>query len=941
MKKAFVITVKIFLGLLLLILILLFTVPVLFKDKIRVTVEQVINGSVNATVKFEDYNLSFFRSFPNLAFSMKNLSVVGINEISEDTLAGFSEFGLVFNLASLFGDSGYEVKSVRIDNAIVNAIVLENGSANWDIVKDTTSSEEVTEEEDDSGMLLKLKKMEIRNSNISYIDNETGMQGFLRRFNFELSGDMTASTTDLQMSLNAGDVTFIMEGMKYLSNVILDSKIDLLADLDSMKFTFGENYLSLNDLRLNFSGTVAMPGDDIHTDVAFSTPGTSFKTLLSLVPAFYMNDYKDLNATGELLLRGSAKGIYSDADSTLPDISLDMSVKDGLISYPSLPEKIRNINLKTIVFVDGKDLDGTTVEMPSFHLEVAGNPFDMSFALRTPMSDPDFSAAMKGRLDLAALSRAVPMDSITLTGIIDMSVEMAGRMSMIEKEQYDKFFATGNMKIRDMLVAMTGYPEVKINEATFAFSPAYSTLTGTNLIVGKNSDFKLSGKLGNYIPYVFSDGTLEGSLSLSSGLIDMSEIMSSMVEDTTVTEDTTSLSLIRVPQNIDFTFDALIGHFTYDSIKAQDVRARLVIRDGVMSIRNAGMNILDGTIQLNADYDTRDTLKPVMKADFNMKNIGIKQAFNTFNTVQKLAPAAKGMDGRINAELNYTSLLGQDMMPVTSSINGSGRLRSEEITLLESKTFDKMKDVLKLGDRYTNTFRNVNISFRIADGRVYVSPFDIRTGNLRMNISGDQGLDNTINYVVRTEILTSDLGSSVNSLIENLSSQAASVGIAYKPADIIRVNLKVSGSFSDPQVSPFFGSSQGEKSGGIVEAAKESVKQTVSNVVDEGKEKAKAEAEAQGKKIVQEAEERAAQLRREAAESAEKIKTEAADQAQKLIDAAASKGALAKVAAQKSADQINKTADTKANQLVREADVQAERIVEEAKERSQALIDKI
>ena len=40
---------------------------------------------------------------------------------------------------------------------------------------------------------------------------------------------------------------------------------------------------------------------------------------------------------------------------------------------------------------------------------------------------------MVGRIDLAALSKAVPMDSMSLSGIINMSVQMAGKMSMIEK----------------------------------------------------------------------------------------------------------------------------------------------------------------------------------------------------------------------------------------------------------------------------------------------------------------------------------------------------------------------------------------------------------------------------------------------------------------------------------------------------------------------------
>ena len=38
--------------------------------------------------------------------------------------------------------------------------------------------------------------------------------------------------------------------------------------------------------------------------------------------------------------------------------------------------------------------------------------------------------------------------ALNLSGFIDMSVSMAGRMSMIEKSQYDKFKASGNLNIR-------------------------------------------------------------------------------------------------------------------------------------------------------------------------------------------------------------------------------------------------------------------------------------------------------------------------------------------------------------------------------------------------------------------------------------------------------------------------------------------------------------
>ena len=934
---------KILLGIILLILVLLFTVPIIFKEQIRTKVVQVINESVNATVKFDDYKLGFFRNFPNLTFSLKEVSVVGIDKFKNDTLAGIKSVYLVFNLKSLIGKSGYEVKSILIDQAVVNVIYLKDGTANYDIMKQTSEATPAAPAATtNSGMKILLKKVVITNSSIVYDDREGSMKAIIGNANFVLSGDMTMSKTDLQISMNTGELTFIMDGMKYLNKVTVDSKLDMLANLDDWKFTFREgSYFTLNDLKVNFTGMVLMPKDDIETDIKFATIKSSFKSLISLVPPSYMSDYKDLKTSGEFSLSGIAKGIYSSADSTMPDITLALSVTNGLISYPSLPEQIKNINIKTDVFVDGKDMDKTVVSVDKFHFELAGSPFDMTFALKTPMSDPDFKGSMVGRIDLSALSKAVPMDSISLSGIIDMSAQMAGRMSMIEKKQFDSFKASGTMGIKNMLIAMTGYPEVKINEAAFEFTPAYAAMTNTNLNVGGKSDFSLNGHIENYIPYMFSNQAIKGNLSLRSKLIDVSEIMSKMSSDTTTAADTTALTVMQVPKNIDFDFDALINDFKYDSIRAQNVKGHIIVRDGILSIREAGMNILKGTITMNADYDTRDTLKPIMKADFDMLNIGVKDAFKTFNTVKKLAPAAKNIDGKINVKMTYESLLGKDMMPVISTINGEGKLQSNEITLVESKTFNKMKETLKLGDKVSNTFKDINISFKITDGRIYVSPFDVKAGNLKMNISGDQGLDQTINYIVKTEIPRSDLGGSVNSLIDNLSAQASAFGIKVKPSDILKVNVKVTGTFSDPKVAPFFGSTSGSSTGGVKEAAKETVKQVIDNSVDKAKEKARGEAEIDAAKIVKEAEVKGQALRDEAAKAAEGIRREVEIQSQKLMEGAASKGTIAKMAAQKTADSMKKTADKKANQLIQEADVQANKLVEEAKVKSADLVKKI
>jgi hypothetical protein len=181
-------------------------------------------------------------------------------------------------------------------------------------------------------------------------------------------------------------------------------------------------------------------------------------------------------------------------------VNLTLNVKNGLISYPALPEKITNININTNVVVDGKVLDKTTVDLNKFHFDLAGSPFDMTFFLKTPISDPDFKGSMNGKIDLTALSKAVPVDSINMSGVIDMAVSMAGKLSMIEKEQYESFTAQGTMGIKNMLVAMTGYTEIKINDASFLFTPAFTEMPKADIIVAGKSDFSLSGRIENYIP---------------------------------------------------------------------------------------------------------------------------------------------------------------------------------------------------------------------------------------------------------------------------------------------------------------------------------------------------------------------------------------------------------------------------------------------------------
>jgi hypothetical protein len=670
-----------------------------------------------------------------------------------------------------------------------------------------------------------------------------------------------------------------------------------------------------------------MTGDDIVLDMVFGAPETSFKSLLSLVPAFYMKGYEDLNASGTLNLDGAVKGIYSSADSTLPDVSLNLKVSDGLISYPALPEKITDINITGTVQTDGRDTDKTVAEVSRFHFVLAGNPFDMNLKLATPISDPSVNATVKGKIDLAKLQQAIPLDSITLSGLLDVSLDMAGRMSMIENKEYEKFRAAGKLNISDMAVAMTDMPDLKISNAAFAFNPAFAELTDMKATMGKGSDFSVSGKLENYIPYLFSDGTVKGNLSLRSEKIDLNEIMDYVPADT-VEADTVPMEMIRIPSNIDFALDARVGSLNYGLLRARELTGNVVVRDGVVTVSETGMKTLGGSLLVNAAYDTRDTLKPIVDADMLISAVNIREAFEAFNTVRQLMPAAAGLGGNVSAKIEFSSILGKGMMPLLNSLSGTGEVSSESVQIVESGIFDKIKSLLKIDQAYTNIIKDLKATFIINDGRLYVKPFDTRLGNIKLNVSGDQGLDRTINYLVRTEIPRADLGEAAGALMSTFAAQASALGFAAETPEVIKVNLNVGGTVRNPSIVPSF-------AGGTVSSVVASVADTVKQEVVE---KVNEAARQQADKILKEAEEKAQMMRDEAAKSADLIRSEADLRGKKLIKDAEAQGTLAVVAAKRAAEGLNREADKRATQLVAEADKRADQILAEANAKADELL---
>lgn len=918
---------------LLFILIVLFTAPVLFKGKIIKIANEQINNNINAKASFDDINLSFFKQFPYLTAGIKNLTVVGIDDFEGDTLIHIQSFDLAANVISAIKMENIEVKKIAIIEPKISALILEDGKANWDIAKESEAVEEVEEDttaasEFDAKILL--KSFKISGADIYYTDNQSKMNASLEDFNFELKGDFSQQYSTLLIESNTNKLNFVMSGIRYLRDVALNIDINVDANLVDNIFVLQENSFGLNDFTLVVDGKVEMPADaDMAIDMTYATSNTDFKTLLSLVPAIYMRDFADLKTSGKLALNGTIKGTVG--EEVTPNVDGKLTVENAMFSYPDLPKNADNINIDIDYFYDGKQMDNTTVDINTFHVELGENPIDLAMNLRTPISDPYINGKINAKIDLSTMADLIPLEDTKLNGVIDANLDLMGNMSLIENEKYEEFKAEGKILLSNLFYSSPDLPKpVSIPVADLGFSPKYLAVNNFEAKLGK-SDFALKGEITNYLPYVFEDKTIKGNLKLKSGTIDLNELMTgeeTPEEDVIEETDTSAMEVVEIPGNIDFTFNSNINKLYYDNLVIDDMVGMIYIRDSKVVMEEISMNMLDGNIKLSGEYNTQDINNPLIDFDFQATSIDIPQAFSAFSMLGTIAPIAEKAIGKVSIGMELSSFLNSSMKPVLNSMVGAGNLSSKSIGIKSGNAFSAISKQLNTDAFNDLTLNDLLVDYEIRAGKLFVDPFETNMGNSKLMIAGEQGFDKTMDYGINISVPRSLLGTS-NSAVNSLASDK---GIDLSGADEVNMLVRLTGNMANPDVKI----DMKDALASTKEAVKDEIKATATKEIETRKEDAKKQAQAEADKIMKEAEVQAAQVRAEAKKAADLVRSEANANADKLVDEATNP--ISKKAAEIAAIKVKDEGEKKAQLIESEADKKAQGILDTAQKKSDQLL---
>ena len=789
-------------------------IPTFFKGDILQIIEKQSAKYINAKLKIGDMNLSMFISFPNLNVALKEVMITGQDEFAGDTVVYIPLFEASVNLKSLIAGDELIVNQLLLKNCRIAPTVNSEGKANWDILLSSDSQTSATTEtppDEPKGKAergLRLNDIAIENLFITYNDFQHSTYASIADIDLKLNGNFSETNTLIDIFLALQNISYRHQNSVWINKTDLKWQAVIGANLKEMTFDIQKNDLALNDLKLDLTGNIGVGEDKYKLDLQLNAPDTKFASLLAMVPKTLQHYIEGLETSGDFKLNVTAKGEYY-ADH-LPALQANLLVNNASVKYPELPEAIRQINIDLNVSNPGGPVDSTQLNLKKLSFDIAGNPFSMYLNISNP-NDPVLAGGAVGVINFSNLKKALPLKDITLQGIVTTDMTFNGKYQYIEKEQYEKFIAKGNIILKDLLLVNAEFPEgISIPQGSVTITPAQLNLKQLQAKVF-SSDFTLQGNISNYLPYVFKNETLKGNFSLHSNRINLNEFIIAQAKaarqtksDTTARASADSIALtdkptaaegaLEIPKNIDVQFTSNISTILFDNLTIRNVKGQISLDNAVATLKNLSMDMLEGKMVMNGQYNTANPKIPTVDFKLNISDFDIHAAYEAFTFLRKSIPVAMNCSGQVSAAMNFSSALDKEMSPVMTTANGGGYLESKGILINDNPAMNQLASVMKNDELSRLSISKLKIDFKLENGNIIVEPFKTSFAGNPVTIYGNQTVDGQLDYTLSMNIDRKFFGKDIDNLLKSIPGSDN-----IKNLDI---DAKVEGTLSKPVIKP-------------------------------------------------------------------------------------------------------------------------------------------
>jgi hypothetical protein len=199
-------------------------------------------------------------------------------------------------------------------------------------------------------------------------------------------------------------------------------------------------------------------------------------------------------------------------------------------------------------------------------------------------------------------------------------------------------------------------------------------------------------------------------------------------------------------------------------------------------------------------------------------------------------PVGKFLSGKLNSQFSLSGTLNGQMLPDLGSLTGKGNLLVVQGLLSKFQPMEKLAASLNVADLNNFSLKDLKTYFEFSNGKVLVKPFTVKVKDIDMQIGGIHGFDQSMDYLIGMKLPRSYLGAAGNNLVNGLAAQATRKGMPVHLGEVIDLNIKLSGTITNPLVKTDLKEAAGDAAAELkqqatafVQQKKDSAKQVVTD----------------------------------------------------------------------------------------------------------------
>ncbi|MUU77538.1 AsmA-like C-terminal region-containing protein [Winogradskyella endarachnes] len=412
------------LGIIVLLIIGLFALPTLFNDVISTEIKKGINNNLTTELQFKDSNISFFHHFPSLTFSFEDINLASAQPFEKDTLISAKELGFGINVFKLIFSDKVVVHETYLTDCNINLIKDKFGRNNYDVYNatDTTS---IATDTTSSGLNLNLRRLQLQNASIHYIDKDNGITISSRGLNYNGRGGIVGGKLELGSRLDITSVDVVFDHTDYLNGKKIKARSFTIYDSQNLSVALDKNTFSLNDLKVNFNGNLDVYDNGLAYNLHFKTEDGTLENVVSALPPKYVEWSKDVLLNGDLdatIQLAGYSGIVPDS-SAINRIDLDVNIVDGRIKHNTAIKPIENLNLKLKGYLTDNYIN---FNLDNFDFLLNNESTKGQVSVHGTTDSLYVKSNIKSQIDLNILNQTLNLPDLKFNGVLAADIHTDG-----------------------------------------------------------------------------------------------------------------------------------------------------------------------------------------------------------------------------------------------------------------------------------------------------------------------------------------------------------------------------------------------------------------------------------------------------------------------------------------------------------------------------------